>query len=122
MKRAFAVSIILLFLVGCASMGTNYKQQTYNSLLATANLYNVSWQTFKEMKDVGAVSDADYQAGKQLAIQFYDKYQMAVDLMLMYEKGTATQGQMDNALAVMQAANRALLDYLKPRIQKGVPK
>lgn len=122
MKYRIPIVVILaLYVVGCATMGSSYKQQTYNTLLATAQLYNVSWETFVEMYRVGQVSETDYVAGRKLAIVFYEKYQMAVDLVILYEKGQADQTLVEGALNVMLAANRALLDYLKPRIQKGVP-
>ena len=123
MKRKFIPLILILFLLaGCAHMGTGYKQQAYNTLLATAQLYNVSWGTFTEMYKVGQVSQEDFAAGQRLAIIFYDRYQMAVDLLILFEKGKADQTMVENALNVMLAANRALLDYLKPRIAKGVPR
>ncbi len=121
-KLAVLAILLMFMLAACATTGTsNFNTISYKSLATAAQVYNVAWQSFEDLHKVGQVTDADYLKGKGYARQFYAGYQIAVDAMIAYEKGTQTQTQAQAMIDVALNLNKLLMEYLQPRI-KGVKK
>ena len=95
---------------------TPFGKEAYNLLATEAEIYNAAWLSFKDLYKAGLVSEADFQAGKDLARDFYKKYIRAVDLVIAYEKGTMNQGYVQSSVDLALSANKILQEFLKPKL------
>ena len=129
------VYVLTLFLIfgfmGCATTGTVGPPSTkpdalknpfvidaYKQLFAVAQTYNAAWLTFKDLHAVGVITDADFEAGRTIARQYRTAHIDAVDALIRVEKGVYGQDQAQIILSLAMIANKQILAYLGPRIQK----
>jgi hypothetical protein len=91
---------------------------SYKQLYLMAQAYNVAWQTFYDLHSRGVVNDADFTMGQQIARQYRQANNDAVDALVLVEKGTYSQDQAQVILSLVLTANKMILDYLGPRVAK----
>jgi hypothetical protein len=118
MKRKLAIAFVLIFLAGCATTAS-YKADIYNSMQTIAEAYNASLGTFKDLNTAGQLTPEQYLRGRDLFLEFYDKYIEAIDLIIAWEKGGGDPTTVEGALAVLKAYNAKIKDYLAEQLRKG---
>jgi hypothetical protein len=92
--------------------------QSYKTLFTIAQTYNAAWLTFRDLHTAKIISDADFEAGKAIARQYRTAHQDAVDALIKMEKGEYGQNQTEIMLSLATTANKQILAFLGPRIQK----
>jgi hypothetical protein len=85
----------------------------------SAELFNASWGAFVDLKRAGQVTDEEWLKGYDMDLQFYNAYQKAADILVAFEEGAATKGQVNTAVELMQTLNKQLMLYLQERLKKG---
>lgn len=112
------VVIITLFVVGCATTAS-YKADLYNSMQTIAEAYNASLGTFKDLQAAGQLTTEQYLKGRELFLEFYDKYMEAVDLIVAWESSGGDPTSVEGALAILKTYNAKIKNYLAEQLRKG---
>lgn len=112
------VVILALFVVGCATTAS-YKADLYNSMQTIAEAYNASLGTFKDLQAAGQLTTEQYLKGRELFLEFYDKYIEAVDLIVAWENGGGDPTSVEGALAILKTYNAKIKNYLAEQLRKG---
>lgn len=118
MKKRIAILFVLIFILGCATT-QSYKAGIYNTMQTIAEAYNASLGTFKDLQAAGQLTTEQYLKGRELFLEFYDKYIEAVDLIVAWESGGGDPTSVEGALAILKSYNAKIKDYLAEQLRKG---
>lgn len=121
MNRKCRIAILIVlgtFIIGCATTAS-YKADVYNSMQTIAEAYNASLGTFKDLQAAGQLTTEQYLKGRELFLEFYDKYIEAVDLMVAWESGGGDPTSVEGALAILKTYNAKIKEYLAEQLKKG---
>jgi len=124
MRKWLKVSVMMLalfFLVGCAGMQTTkppddpFLTGSYRSLATLDTAYDTAWGGFVQLYKDGLVKEETFQAGRKLALDYFDKWTKASKYLLKYAKGEAGEGGFDALKDLANEALKAMKDYLKEK-------
>jgi hypothetical protein len=135
-KLLFGMLVIVFLVSGCAVLGIGtspsvappdalknpYVKTSYKVLYSLAQAYNAAWKSFKDMHEIGVVTDGTFTQGQDLARKYVKANKDAVDLLIKVENGTAGQLEAQALMTTVQIANEAILNFLKPYLASQLKK
>jgi hypothetical protein len=135
-KLLFGMLVIVFLVSGCAVLGIGtspsvappdalknpYVKTSYKVLYSLAQAYNAAWKSFKDLHEIGVVTDGTFTQGQDLARKYVKANKDAVDLLIKVENGTAGQLEAQTLMTTVQIANEAILNFLKPYLASQLKK
>lgn len=97
-----------------------FVKSSYKVLFSMAQAYNAAWKSFKDLNEVGVVTDATFLKGKELARKYVKANKEAVDVLIAVEKGTSGQVEAQALITSVQIANDAIMVFLKPYLASQI--
>lgn len=94
---AVLVSVLVFFLVSCQTV----KKDTYKVLATSAEAYNLVMETASEAHKAGKISDEKWDRIKDVALDFFNTYQKAVEVLLRYSEGNASDDDVGGSITKM---------------------